>query len=558
MENLNRKHTAPLIVPRTTRGHEIMVGTTMPAGKLVPIGFIGLLREDSIRAGMVRFSFEQYETAELLMNGVNVEVMAHLVPNLALDRFNGNLDNFNRSYSKLPNAGTEVVTPYIQTHAMPAHGTAAIYKYAGLHAKPGDQVSTTFRESYNQLVNHLYRNKSLDLDLRELDDMTLADALWRHDRFAHMVPNFDQSLIFGDVPLEFVGTGGQLRAPVEGIGWNSDATFQGAGTTIRKTGDTTETSVATAGERWSAAGSNSRLVAKEGGTSGYPGVYANVTEVIQDLASEGIRLSLANIEAAKQTATFARLRKQYNGLEDVHVIDMLMGGLQIPDQALKQPMLLGRWSTQFGQSKRYSTTAGELTESVVNGATFIDATIAVPRLMTGGTVVITASVTPEQLFERQQEPFFALGSVDQLPEYVRDSLDPEKVEIVRNERIDVDHDQPEDTFAYEPLNARYNIRIPHLGGDFYRPQVDEPFDEDRNRFWAVETENPTFSADFLVCSNMNTKPFVDQVGDTHECVARGMLVIEGNTVFGPPLLEGNQDYDIMAAKVDFTRVDQEA
>lgn len=553
--DINRKQTQPLIVPRTLRNHEIMVGTTMPAGKLVPIAFVGLLREEAVRRTVVRLSFEQYETAELLMNGVNVEVMAHFVPHLALDRFHGSFDAFNRSWGGLPVAGSETVIPYFETHAMPAPGTAPIFQYAGLHEKQGVLVNSAFRESYNQVVNHLYRNKSLDLEMRELDDMTLAACLWHHDKFRHMVPNFDQSLIFGDVPLQFNSDSGALHAPVKGIGINTGATpvFSTA-TNFRETGasGTQSKSLYTNNT------DNVARIANDPDNPGFPKIYADVSQVLADLATDGLRLSLANIEAARNTATFARLRKQFNGLDDGNIIDLLMSGHHIPDQYLKQPALIARSMTQFGQAKRYSTTAGEMTESVVNGATYIDLPISLPRQMTGGLIVITASVTPEQLFERQQEPFFALTSTAQLPEYVEDSLDPEKVQIVKNKRIDVDHDQAEDTFAYEPLNAEFNVRIPHIGGDFYRPQVDEEFDENRNRFWAVETENPTFSEDFLVATNMNTKPFVDQVGDTHEAVARGMLVIEGNTVFGPPLLEGNDDYDIIADKVDYTRLDQEA
>ena len=233
-----------------------------------------------------------------------------------------------------------------------------------------------------------------------------------------------------------------------------------------------------------------------------------------------------------------------------------MDAISIPEQAFKQPMLLADKRTIFGQAKRYASDAGNLTESVVNGMTSLDMSIQLPRVGMGGVVMIVAEITPDQLFERQEDPFLNTLSVDDLPQYLRDTLDPEKVDVVKNSRIDVSHATPDATFAYEPLNARWNVDAPRVGGVFYRPTANTSFDEDRQRIWSVETLNPTLSTDFYLCTNMHTKPFVVTNRDPFEVVTQGDVYIEGNTVFGGHLVEATNDYEQVLAQVPQDRIEK--
>ncbi len=221
-----------------------------------------------------------------------------------------------------------------------------------------------------------------------------------------------------------------------------------------------------------------------------------------------------------------------------------------------QPMLLAEKRTIFGMAKRYASDGASLTESVVNGATYLDMSIQCPRIGTGGVIMIVAEITPDQLFERQEDPYVHTVDVESLPQYLRDTLDPEKVDIVKNSRIDIDHDQPNDTFGYEPMNARWNINCPRVGGRFYRPKVDAGFDEDRQRIWAVETKNPRLSTDFYLCTNIHTKPFVVTNQDPFEVVTQGDVFIEGNTVFGGHLVEATDDYEKVLALAPTERVEK--
>lgn len=522
----NRKmSTTPIAVPKSTRIHTATALTSLPAGKMVPIAAFPLLREDSVISGRLRFSFESMETAEILMNAINVRVMAYLVPTLAFERFEGSMDQLNRSWSGEAFKGLPVV-PYVETKAFGASGANQIYKYLGLHAKPTAMVNTMYLEAYNQIWNFRAKNRSGDLTLRERLATDLAPAFWTHERFKHIVPDFDQAVIDGEVALNVASA----QMPVKFKAQAGAAAFVDTTTGLVKSGGNDTVGLGNNGGLW------------KGGTTGNLALDPRGT-LIAELQNNGITLSLSNIELARKTQAFAKLREQYHGHDDEWIINMLMDGLSIPEQAFAQPMLIGEKTTVFGMSKRYASDAANLTESVVNGATFLDLSIQLPTIPTGGVIMVVAEVTPDQIFERQKDPFLHIKDAEQFPHYLRDTLDPEKVEAVPNDYVDVDHDTPNATFGYAPLNYSWNIEAPRIGGRFYRPDVDAGFDEDRQRIWAVETKNPTLSTDFYLCTNMHTKPFVVTNQDPFECVTQGDLIFRGNTVFGGVLHEATNDYD---------------
>lgn len=538
-----RTHTEPLAVPRTQRSHMIRTLTSLPAGKIVPIVASPMLREDAVSSGAIRLNFEMMETAELLMNAVNVRVCAHLVPWLAFDRF-ASLDEFNKSYEGLPYRSGDAVIPFFETEVMPAHGTSEFYTYLGLHAQPGDDVNTGYLESYNQIVNFRRKNRSPDLTLRALDDDTLAEAFWSHDAMRHIVPDFDQAKIDGEIPVSLVNS----LMPIRGIGsgTGSDGTYKESDGT---TGTYTDGLVSPNWTTYGAATNNKLKIEMADATT--PAIFA-------ELAADGIAISLSNIDLAKKTRAFANLREKYNQLPEEFLIDLMMDGISVPEQMWRQPMLLADKTTVFGMSKRYATDAGNLAESAVNGATFIDLRIRTPRVPVGGIIMVTAEITPEQLYERQEDVFFHLSTVDELPQFLRDELDPEKVDVVQNSYVDTDHATPDATFGYAPLNFKWHMKAPRIGGKFYRPEVDASFDEDRQRLWAVEKANPVLSEDFYICTTIHQKPFADTVSDPFEVVATGMINYTGNTVFGPKLIEATDDYEQVEAEAPTTRIDKTA
>ncbi|RWI88410.1 MAG: hypothetical protein EOR20_05170 [Mesorhizobium sp.] len=549
MLRMNRMLTTPIMVNRSNRVHTARGITSLPAGKMVPIAAVPLLREDAVRSGRLRFTFEMMETAEILMNAVYVSVKAYLVPWSAFTRFDS-VDAVNRAYEGEPQYTAGPVQPFVQRETFNAATSDDIKVYLGLHAKTGDTVTTAYHEAYNEIWNFRAKNRSPDLTLRALTDKSLAPAFWRHEQFKHIVPDFDQALIDGNVALNVVN--GQL--PIKGLGFKGTVASIAPQTLVRESDGTTNSYAN------GAPISGSTVYVK---TDTSVGATA-IPQIFAEMAANGITVSLANIEMAKKTQAFAQLRTQYNELDDAYLINMLMDGLTIPEQALRQPMLLGEQTTIFGMSKRYASDAANLTESVVNGATAIDMAIQTPRVPVGGIIMVVAEITPEQLFERQADPLYHYPVVaganahtgGAFPHYLRDTLDPEKVEAVPNRYVDTAHATPNGTFGYAPLNFRWNVMQPRIGGKFYKPDPAAPFDEDRQRLWAVETINPTLGTDFYLCTNMNTSVFVVTNQDPFEVVSQGDFLIEGNTVFGAPLVEATNDYAAVLAKIDQTRIVQ--
>ena len=520
-----RMKTSPIPVQRTTRPSSHRILTSFEPGIMCPVMAMPLLREDSVASAAFRIAFEMKETVEVLMNSVNARVLTYLVPKTALERFRG-MDSINRSYAGLPVVDGDPVTPWFETMTAPAHGANAILKKMGLHARPGTTINTEYIEAYNAIWNFRAKNRSPDITPRTRLDATLAPAFWLHQNFGHIVPDFDQAIIDGEVALNVVNA----RMPVLGIGVSTSSTAP-VSAVIKQTDGTTTASTPS----WTSDTQPLRMKSQDISGVKYPDVWA-------ELQDNGITVSLSNIEMARKTQAFAELRRQYNGHSDEYIIDLLMDGLTVPEQAWEQPILLGDMATVFGMSKRYATDAANLTESVVNGMTFVEQRFSCPKVPMGGVIMMVVEVTPEQLWERQMDPYLHATTVEQLPQFLRDTLDPEKVVVVRNEEIDLDHDTPTDTFGYAPLNHQWTKSVPRVGGKFYRPAVDAAFDEDRQRIWAVETQNPVLSEDFYVCTTMHQKPFVLTTGDNFEVLIRGDAAIRGNTVFGGMLIEATNDY----------------
>lgn len=546
MRTMNRTSTIPVQVPRTNRVESARGITSLPAGKAVPIYACGLHRMDRIVQGPLRLSFELEETADVLMNAVRVDVKAYVVPQLAFERFNGSLDVLNRSWEgQVPYPDASVV-PFYETMAVPSYKFSDILVYLGMHSRVGTNVNTMFTEAYNEIFNYRLRNRSKALyesAARARLEQTLAPAFWNHEMFGHIVPDYDSAKIDGEVPLSIA----EAKMPVRGLG------FKAGFAPPTETGAFDDSVGRRAGVKYTNAG-NIGLGLRAQVADDYNVNDQFLPNIWAELQDNGITVSLANIELAKKTQSFAKLREQYAGHTDEFLINMLMDGIEIPDQYLKEPMLIGEGSTIFGFSKRYATDAENLTEHVANGATYVDLNIRCPVLNTGGVLMIIAEITPEQLFERQRNPWLYLDNDKaSRPDFIRDYMDPDKVDIVYNERVDLDHATPASRFGYEPMNARWNNTAPHIGGKFFRPVSNAPFDEDRQRFWASEALNPTLGAEFYLATTIHTKPFADTVSDIAEVVIQGDLLINGNTQFGAGLIEASDDYAKVMAEVDLSR-----
>lgn len=539
MRNVNRQQVGEVQYKQSVRQHPVTVLTSLPAGRVVALAAIPMFREDSLR-GRHRVTVEMLETAEILMNGVNLRVMAYCVPYLALERFEQSRDQLDRSYMGEPQVEGGSVVDFIETHAMGTHGSNEVYKYLGLHGKSTDQVNTAYLEAYNCIWNYRAKNRSRDLTPRARLATTLAPAFWLNSPFEHVLPNFDQAVIDGEVALSYADTN---RVPIRGMGTVTPAL----------TGTTTYVSNFTAVATDPPDNTIYPLVGLRSSDPLLPAIYA-------ELADGGIKVSLSNLELAKTTQAFAKIRERYEGIDEEHIIDMLMAGLSIPDQALKQPILLADVRTTFAQAKRHAMDGGNLAESAVSGVASVEFSLRVPTLNTGGVVMILAEIMPDQVFERQRDPVFHSSEVEEWPEALRDTLDPEKVDVILNADVDTDHASPTGAFGYEPKNAKFNRPRVAIGGKFYRPTTNTGTDTDRQRLWSAETVNPVLGTDFYLTTTLHVKPFLDLAVDNFEAVVVGNNMIVGNSVFGGVLTEATSptesNYDKVMEKAPVDRIEQ--
>jgi hypothetical protein len=545
--------STPINVMRSTRRARGRVLTSADAGKILPIKYEPLLREDAVTRGRVRGTVLMQETTEMLLNGIGVTFYAHFVPFLAFDRFNGSMEELNRSYkgesgiggqvvpffekNKYYNTTTQVVASSTSGSAFDTsgvHGNVEFYQTMGIHFEASN-LNTTVVEAYNAIVNHRRKARSASLPLRNAFDHRLAEAFWSLEN-NHIVPDFDQKLIDGEVSLAGLTFQAPVRSTHRQLGENSSIPNQAydyAGNVVGKYAPAGDYTIEDQEHVWS-------------------GVWAELT------SGGNATMSLADIEQAKKTAAFAKLRSMYDGIDDEHIIDLLMEGIRVPEETMKQPILLAKQSTMIGYNQRYATDGANLDQSVTNGMAVVDLNIRTPGAMnTGGVILITCEIVPEQLWERKKDYFLYNTDPDKLPNYLRDYLDPEKVSVVKNDHLDVNHSTPDGTFGYAPLNHEWQRDMVNVGGKYYRP-ANDAFDEDRAKIWTVEATDPTLSEDFYLVSSLHKKVFADQVADSFEITCISDLEITGNTVFGERLLEADatSDYQAITDLVDTNRIDK--
>lgn len=550
---------APITVQKSMRKARGRVLTSGDAGKILPLKYEWLHREDGVQSGKIRVNVEMMETTEMLMNGVGVTCYAHFVPMLAFDRFNGSMNELNASYKK-ENGVAGSVVPFFEYNKVyqPSNNSVItvsaagsrdlvgygnggegeneiFYQTMGMHFE--SDFNTTIVEAYNAIVNHRRKARSKSLPIRNAFDHRLAEAFWINNGMQNIVPDFDQALIDGEVNLQ----GLTFQAPVKAarIAW-----YENNGGTAGQNFSPTSNG------NYSPSNLGSELT-DEGAVFAFDNVYAELT------SGGNATMSLADIDQARKTASFAKLRQMYDGLDDEHLIDLLMSGIRVPEEAMKQPILLAKSRQMIGFNQRYATDAANLDESATNGYATLDMSIRTPAMNTGGVIMITAEIVPEQLWERKKDYFLYTTDPDTLPSYLRDFLDPEKVAVVKNDHADVNHATPDGTFGYAPLNHEWQRDLVNVGGKYYRP-ANDAFDEDRAKIWSAEATNPTLNEDFYLCTGLHKKVFADQTADSFEITAMTEMNIVGNTVFGAGLQEADatSDYDAITADVDSTRIDK--
>ncbi|UYD39165.1 MAG: major capsid protein [Wigfec virus K19_56] len=519
----NRMNTDPIPVVRQHRPVRVRNFTTVAPGKIVPTAAFGLLRGDSC-SGRVEVAIEMAETYEVLFNPMHARVNAWFVPKVALDRFQRNKTYFERAAvgDPITNEGGAPTIPFLETHE---YAINPLYKHMGIPELVGRDVVTDYRESYNQIVRYAYMQRSKSLAERDLDDTTLATAIWGPNAFSSMVPNFDIGMIAGATPLTVVSA----QMPVSGIHMPSP--------TYSNTGSMYETGGTGFSSGWV---QGSPLIERDPDNPTYPGVFAQ-------LSQDGITVSLANIDQARKLVEWAKLREQFEGHRDPYILETLMSGLPIDEQTWMMPMLLDSKMVEFSQVKRMATDGANLSNGVANGLVVTDLGINVPQNPYGGVVMITVEAFPEQLYERQADPYFSTTDLNELPRYDRDVMNPMPVVAVKNKEVDVSHATPEGRFAYAERNWKWANNPTRVGGDLFAPNGDAPTLIDRRVIYATEVANPALNTEFYLSTTLGREVFVDQTRDPFKVGIGGTLDVMGLTVIGE-VHESEANFDAVRAE----------
>ena len=558
MRNTELIPNVPVNFSRTRRMSKGRVLTSGDAGKILPVKADPILREEGF-SGNVNVSVEMMETSEKPVNAIVAKAMTYFVPYLAFDQFNGSIEELNRSYSKENGIagsqvdffeknkyynGSSVVTDSTPTDMDTGdNGRAEFYSTMGIHHGAAD-MNNAYVQAYNAIVNHRRKARSTSLAVRNEFEHDLAEAFWPNEGNSHIMADFDQKLIDGEVTLNNL----EFKAPVRSkfqVRENSSTRFDAYDNNQNVNTDVMRTP----------AQNNSNTVTYVAGSNGYIEFSDIWAELTDNSTYGGATMSLADIEQARKTAAFAKLRAAYDGIDDEYIIDLLMQGISVPTEMMKQPMLIGQQSGMFGFAQRYATDSGNLDDTATNGFVSLGYRVRAPRTSIGGIVMTTLEIAPERVWERKKDYFLYTTDTDNLPNALRDSLDPEKVSVVKKNHLDVNHSTPDATLGYAPLNHEYNRDQIMVGGKFYRPSNDA-YTEVRSRIWTNETTDPSLSTDFYLCTNLHKKIFADQVSDSFEITAVSDLTVDTNVVFGDRLIEADatSDYETITNLVDSNRI----
>lgn len=532
-----RQASAPLSFPRTARVDEGVLMSSGRAGVVVPMGYIPVLRGDSA-SGRIAVDMRLAEMPRPLLNAVIANVQAWFVPKVSLPWFSG-VDEFFFSYSgeKMPvlKGGVKVETdpaPFFQVAdaaSTAAFAASDFAKTLGIHVPSGAVVNTDLVDSFVQTYNFRLRAHSDRLTLKKYfsesvpEATSLPRAFWPMHRFSRVVPDYERALVVGSLDLD-ISAG---KIPIHGLRYSS--ANQPSGVFVNP-----------------ASGQSATLADRKMLTTQATGIYPEVWAAME---GQTINSSLANIDMARKTQAFAKVRQSMMGndpngfVSDDMIVAHLMQGLVVPEAMFRRPWLLDSKRIPFGFAERFSSSAGSLDESVTTGQVSAQLSINVPVQQYGGMIVVTAEVLPERIFERQADPFLPISSPSGLPDALRDSQNPEPVDNVLNSRLDAKHTSAGALYGYEPLNDKWNRSFTRLGGAFYQATPGTPQTEQRSAIWQAEVVNPTFTQDhYLAPSNFPHYVFADTTKPAFEFVTRHNVTIMGLTVIGDQLYENADNY----------------
>lgn len=539
-----RQSTTPVSFQQTTRKDTAVLMSSARAGVVVPAGFFPMLAGDSA-SGSVGFDISLKDMPRPLLNGVTVNLQAWCVPKSAFPQFSGR-DELNHARTgqviKSLGAADRSPPPYFNVLSTTNRTTFANSQFAkvlGIHLPAVGDPNADLIDAFNLIYNFRLAAHSSRLPRRKYATELLSEAVsfppafWPSSRFSNVVPDYERALIVGSLDLDVLAG----RIPVRGLGING-TTSTVANTVVREAdgSKTYPSALSLTNPQWVG------RVAGASGATAYPDIWA-------EMAGRSVSVSLADIDKARTTQAFAKMRTAYAGNDstgfdnDDTLVSLLMQGIPVAPEDFKRPWLLDSKRVGVGFAERFATDGANLDASVSVGRVAASLSLNVPRLDVDAIVVFTIELIPERIDERMSDEWLLVNTVDGLPDALRDIQRVEPVDHVLNRRVDAKHTSPSGLYGFEPMNDKWNRDFTRLGGDFYQATVGAGFSEARSNIWQSEIVNPAYaSTHFLAPAPFPHDVFSDQLADAFEFVCRHGVAITGLTQIGDVLAENNDDY----------------
>ncbi|WP_323718577.1 hypothetical protein [Paracoccus aminovorans] len=554
-----RQSTAPVEFNRSIRKDTAVLMSSARAGVVVPIGYVPLLPGDSA-SGRVGVDISLKEMPKPLLNGVQANIQAWFVPKSAHPSFAGR-DELMHSMTgeKIKALGQADRDPPSYFHVPSQAGTDVLaqsqfFKTLGLHVPSATRINSDLLDAFSVIYNFRLAAHSSRLPRRKYTSEhwatvgALPAAFWPSSRLSRVVPDYERALIVGAFDLDVLA--GQL--PVQGDGTVRIKTgAAGRVGAFKRKSDSSlpqagSLSVNGSGDAFSESASGQPLFYDPG-----TGLQVNVANLfVQTAGTGGASVTLAEIDKARTTQAFAKLRTAYAGNDatgfdnDDTIVALLMQGISVPADQFKRPWLLDSKRVPVGFAERFATDAANLDASVTVGRASAQLSLNVPLQDVGGVIIFTVEVLPERVDERMADEWLTMSQYSDLPNALRDVQRHEPVDLVPNRRIDAKHSSPNGLYGYEPMNDVWNRDFTRLGGDFYMATPGGGWTENRSNIWQTEIVNPTFSGThYLAPQPFPHSVFSDPTADAFEVVCRHMLTISGLTQIGDVLAENGDDYD---------------
>lgn len=533
-----RQNTKPVAFAESIRGDKNILMSSGRAGVVVPVGYIPLLRGDSL-SGSASFSAELGEMPRPLLNGATFNVQAWFVPKTAHPQFTGS-DEFMHSYmgQDITALGAAARTPPSFFTSVSGANLVTVagsdfFKTLGIHVVAGEPIHTDLIDAFSLIYNFRTAAHSSRLPLREYATESFANstalprAFWPSSIFSGVVPDYESALVVGNLDLDVLA--GQL--PLVGVqrGQNTN----GYSGTYTRTSDGVTVSNP----------SPKTLYTDQSQTNG-----AGAT-AWAEMAGQVVGVSLADIEKARVTQAFAKLRAAYAGNDatgysnDDAIVATLMSGMQVPEDQFHRPWLLDSKRVPVGFGERFATDAANLDVSVVQGRTQVSLSLNVPKQDSGGIIIITAELLPDRLYEAQSDEWLHVQTPSELPDALRDVQRVDPTDFVKSRRLDARHTTPDALYGYEPMNNVWNRNTTRLGGAFFQPTAGGAATDQRSGIWQLSIVDPAFTDDhYLAPTPFPHTVFSDTLAPAFEFVCSHQVAIRGLTQIGDVLDENNDNF----------------